>query len=90
MTITVESLLETGRLIEEANGPPLRSVRVHPDDYAELERQIAPRCAYPSDDVAPRGAMGLDGVLIFKDEYVERGKPWYDPPQAAQRQGKAE
>lgn len=83
---TFDDLIAEMRRLEENAIPRLKSVWFHPDDYAELEKVARIACVYPSNGAGMAlDCIGYDGVLLFKDDRVERGKPWYDPPEAAPR-----
>lgn len=85
--IAIESIiLDCAKFCEEHVRPRLKSVWFHPDDYAELERVVREVAIYPAADVLPIrlvSALWIDGVTVYKDACVERGKPWYDPPEGA-------
>jgi len=85
--ITIESiLLDCAKFRDEHARPRLRSVRLHPDDYAELERTVREVATSAAADVLPIrlvSSLWVDGVTVYRDAAVKRGKPWYDPPEGA-------
>jgi hypothetical protein len=84
--ITFEDLLETMRELAEHNRPRLRSVFLHPLDYDQLEAAAKKVATYP--DSGPPlgpGMIVFDGVVVISHPWVERGVPWYDPPEAVGR-----
>lgn len=83
----LDDLKETMRQLELLDmRPTLKSVTMHPEDFEILRRIARTKANVRVDSDEMFGPLRFDGIPIYQSDYVPKGRPWYDPPEAGPTQ----